>query len=833
MLSFIRSLTLSYPWVIVSYMAVSKLKKLIPLGLIIIFSLACSLFNQFPVDLLTTNTATVTPTRTATSTIPPTYTPSPTSTPTPTPSPASRLQQGQRAIFNGDWDQAITEYHSVLSSNDESDVYATALLNLGRAYYLAEEYQLAQESIEKLLVEFPDSVLYPEAHFCLGRVYSALGLHHQAAESYKNYLQARPGVIDATIHEMIGDALLAATDYLDAISEYQKALAAPQLDNNLTLEIKIGQAYTAARDHTTAIVVFQDVYNRTTSDFTKAQMNLFIGQAYTALDDLDQAYAVYQDSVNKFPQAYDSFQALLALVQAEVPVDQFQRGLINYNVRQYGIALMAFDRYLQEEPEDRAIGYYYRGLAYRYLGQPQDAIDDFERLINNYPEHYLWPDAWEQIATIQWLNLQEAFTAIETLTRFIDDNQAHPRSSDFLFQAGNIAERTNNLERAAQLWERLARDYPSSNQAFRALFLAGISRYRLEDYSGALNNFNRLVNISATLKDRSQAHFWTAKAHQALGDQESARLSLQQAATADPTGYYSERAADLLAGKAPFTPPLDYDLSFDKDAERAEAETWLRATFNLPDEIDLSGPGPLVEDPRFLRGNELWNLGLFQEARLEFENLRQGVQHNPANTYRLANHLQDLGLYRSAIFAARQVLTLAGMNNAATLSAPVYYNRIRFGVYYRELVIPTAQEYEIHPLLLYSLMRQESLFEGFVTSHAGARGLMQIIPSTGQEQANRVGWPPDYTSEDLYRPVVSVKLGADYLKRQLDFLGGDIYAALAAYNGGPGNSAAWKALAPDDPDLFLEIIRFEETRNYIRAIYEVFNIYRLIYDRSP
>jgi soluble lytic murein transglycosylase len=130
-------------------------------------------------------------------------------------------------------------------------------------------------------------------------------------------------------------------------------------------------------------------------------------------------------------------------------------------------------------------------------------------------------------------------------------------------------------------------------------------------------------------------------------------------------------------------------------------------------------------------------------------------------------------------------------------------------------------------------MRQESLFEGFVRSSADARGLMQIIPSTGQEVAANAGWPPEYTSEDLYRPLVSVNLGCDYLNRQSAFLGGDMYAALAAYNGGPGNALAWQKLVPPDPDLYLEVIRFDETRTYIRRIYEIFNIYRQIYDRTP
>jgi soluble lytic murein transglycosylase len=153
------------------------------------------------------------------------------------------------------------------------------------------------------------------------------------------------------------------------------------------------------------------------------------------------------------------------------------------------------------------------------------------------------------------------------------------------------------------------------------------------------------------------------------------------------------------------------------------------------------------------------------------------------------NFLYDLGLYRSAILAARQVLTLAGMDDAGTMSAPALFNHIRFGTYYPELVVPAAEEFGFHPLLVWSMMRQESLFEGFISSSAGARGLMQIIPDTGQEIFERSGYPPNFQPDDLYRPVVSVYMGLEYLNSQRERFSGDLLAALAAYNGGPGNAA--------------------------------------------
>ena len=202
----------------------------------------------------------------------------------------------------------------------------------------------------------------------------------------------------------------------------------------------------------------------------------------------------------------------------------------------------------------------------------------------------------------------------------------------------------------------------------------------------------------------------------------------------------------------------------------------------------------------------------------------------------MIHHLQlhclelEIGLYRSAIFAAREVLTLAGLDSqSASMTAPAYFNHLRYGLYYHDLIITEAQRYGLDPLFMFSVIRQESLFEGFVRSSAGAHGLMQVIPATGEQIATELAWPPAYDSEDLYRPIVSVRFGAYYLAENRDLLGGDFYGGLAAYNGGPGNALAWKDLAGSDPDLYLEVVRFQETRNYIRFIYEIFSTYRSLY----
>src|SRR5688572_21296170 len=322
------------------------------------------------------------------------------------------------------------------------------------------------------------------------------------------------------------------------------------------------------------------------------------------------------------------------------------------------------------------------------------------------------------------------------------------------------------------------------------------------------------------------------KTQQQLGDMNAATLSWRDSQNKDSGGYYSERARDLLLERVPFAAPVTTNYLPDLVQERADAEVWMRLTFGLANDVDLLNLGALASDERMIRGKEYWDLGFYDEARDEFESVRVQLetQLDAVNSYRLTNYLLGLGMYKTAIFSARQVLTIAGLDeHTESMMAPAYFSRIRYGLYFSDIVNAEAGRNNLDPLFVYSVIRQESLFEGFADSVADARGLMQVIPPTGAQIASELGKPLDYTSDDLYRPYVSILFGTHYLANNRTLFNGDIYPTLAAYNGGPGNALAWKELAGDDPDLFLESVRFEETRNYIRNIYEIYVIYRRLY----
>jgi soluble lytic murein transglycosylase len=153
---------------------------------------------------------------------------------------------------------------------------------------------------------------------------------------------------------------------------------------------------------------------------------------------------------------------------------------------------------------------------------------------------------------------------------------------------------------------------------------------------------------------------------------------------------------------------------------------------------------------------------------------------------------------------------------------------LRYPTYYLDAVLAVTEQRAIDPLLMFSLIRHESLFDTNATAAAGEKGLTQVIPGTAEYIATQIQWP-DYQHSDLFRPYAGVAFGAFYLDEQLERFSNNVPAALAGYNAGPGRAASWLEIAGGDPDLFLATITIDTTRLYVQRIYASYSIYRALY----
>ncbi|TYQ12820.1 UNVERIFIED_CONTAM: soluble lytic murein transglycosylase [Acetivibrio alkalicellulosi] len=148
---------------------------------------------------------------------------------------------------------------------------------------------------------------------------------------------------------------------------------------------------------------------------------------------------------------------------------------------------------------------------------------------------------------------------------------------------------------------------------------------------------------------------------------------------------------------------------------------------------------------------------------------------------------------------------------------------------YEDLVLEAAEKYNIDANLIWAVMREESFYRHDVTSWAGAIGLMQIMPATGQDIASRLN--KTIKDSDLLNPEININFGAFYIRSMLDMFSGDIDKAMAAYNGGPGNVSRWNnsPLGTTKED-FPTAITFFETQEYITKVKNSYKIYNWLYN---
>ena len=148
---------------------------------------------------------------------------------------------------------------------------------------------------------------------------------------------------------------------------------------------------------------------------------------------------------------------------------------------------------------------------------------------------------------------------------------------------------------------------------------------------------------------------------------------------------------------------------------------------------------------------------------------------------------------------------------------------VRLPLRHDDIIRQQSIDKDVDAALIAAVIHQESRFRD-QTSHAGARGLMQITPPTARE-IERLSGGTEFELKDLADPDINIRYGTFYLAWLLDLYQGDLVAALAAYNAGPANADAWGG-----PTMTIDDIEFPETRAYVKGVIEKQRQYRHTYE---
>ena len=306
------------------------------------------------------------------------------------------------------------------------------------------------------------------------------------------------------------------------------------------------------------------------------------------------------------------------------------------------------------------------------------------------------------------------------------------------------------------------------------------------DYRQALT---WIEQMPPSLASQSRWRYWRARAVAATQSDDAA--SPLYAEIAGLRDYYGYLAADHLH--------RPYSLNAQPSLDDQAAQALLDAQVGM------------------MRAHALFDCNLNDEAIAEWAN--EMGDATPAIKVQAAHLAASWGWYAQSI---------------ATLAQAGEWNdvRLRYPRPYAAAIADASGQTQVPGDWILAIMRQESLFRRDAVSRAGARGLMQMRPSTATALAHR--WQlPNPTPDTLFDPNVAVTLGATYLRELLNRYEGQLGPALAAYNAGPLPVARWLPGHSMDADIWIENIAYGETRDYLQRIFEHIVAYAWARDAEP
>lgn len=517
---------------------------------------------------------------------------------------------------------------------------------------------------------------------------------------------------------------------------------------------------------------------------------------------LGLAFHQHRDFERALTQLRRALDPAEGLSERDTSEGRYAQGRSHFWLQRYAPAAVVFGSlaHLSRRPEDRARSLYQQGRSYELLGQWQLAAESFRRAYVAEPD-----GEWSAAALFSILRL-----------RF----------------------RTGAEEEAVQIYEVLASRREWREQALRAsLFLASseIVRGRRDRARAWLDR----VPLE-TPDERLEVAYWRGRTAELERDAAGAVLAyldamrielyhpLAQAARERLDSELLSKAANRegrrLAASDRFDDLYGAWLLLGNDSETGKT-AWKKAHKTLIADRTRAPLVRLVEVP--ISRWPLWQAPVRQPETilLALGILHEGApavrQHFPVSEPSLAytgcQLLSRGGEYERSIILA-ETLRLRSGDRVPVIFQPRDFHQILYPSPYQDILATQSRLRGASPALLAAIVREESRYDRLALSPAAARGLAQFTLPTARRIALDLEIPR-LDADDLYRPEISLALGAAYLSRLLKQFDGAEQVAVAAYNAGEPQATLWRSycFSPEMEELFTKVT-FQETRNYMRKV---------------
>jgi len=389
--------------------------------------------------------------------------------------------------------------------------------------------------------------------------------------------------------------------------------------------------------------------------------------------------------------------------------------------------------------------------------------------------------------------------------RLVSLRQAYPKltltpeqQALILIVLGTWFDDQNQFDQAVAQYRQIAQLGDRTEQRAEALWRIGWIQYRTGQYREAVKTLQDLVAVREDPANNPQALYWTARALERLQDSKAAEV-YQTLCRKYAWTYYCQ-----LTRSRQEVPPPD-PASGMPGSEPGEA-----------------GGSSIAQDVHYRRAVELRALGLEQEAGREVTWLLDRYVRNRAALVELITRLSEAGGYHQGLRLARLHFR-DGLERGLEPVQPSLWS-----VAYPTVYLPTIRAFgsdRFDPYLAAAVIREESQYDARAVSRVGAIGLMQLMPTTAQAVAQRNGGTVG--REELFDHETNIRYGVRYLEQLIGQFNGNLVHAVAAYNAGPPIVTTWiQKFGDKEPDEFVELIPYQETRQYVRRVLRSYREYR-------
>jgi soluble lytic murein transglycosylase len=368
---------------------------------------------------------------------------------------------------------------------------------------------------------------------------------------------------------------------------------------------------------------------------------------------------------------------------------------------------------------------------------------------------------------------------------------------------GMWLEDQGRYDQALDRYRRVARGGEGNGQKTEALWRIGWIHYRTAHLAEASEAFQEMLTGKDDAQFTPQALYWLARTLGRQQDRKAVDLYLKLCRQYPFTFY-----CQLAQARTPVPDLLQVSTSeAPRDASMALTE----------------GRSGVLRDRHYQKAVELKLLGLDQEAARELAWLIERYARDRAVLVDLSTLLSEAGAYSHALRVAR--LHFHDSLERGGESVP----QALWSAAYPTVYLPAIRVHAgttVDPYLVAAIIREESQYDARAVSRVGAVGLMQVMPATAQAVARMQGFP-DVVRDDLFDQETNIRFGVRYLEQLLQQFSGNVMYAVAAYNAGPQAVTGWIAKNDSkEPDEFVELIPYQETRQYVKRVLRSYREYR-------